>query len=250
MSALPFYVWVIVVAGLIGTTVTMCVMLFRGALAAGLSRRTGATLALVAGTVWTAWVLTSVALAEAGVYRFAPTKAQPWLPVAMMAPIVAILVAGRIPAVSRVLGHSDTLWRLTIPQIFRIEGVAFLIVMALGQLPAGFALPAGLGDIAIGFGAVVVARRLRTGVAGRQVVVWFNILGLLDLVVATAIGVTAAPGIAHVLALSPTTDQLALLPLVLIPITVVPLAAGLHLLSLRRLARIAQRVSAPALIGA
>ncbi|HXO52897.1 MAG TPA: hypothetical protein VN888_18135 [Mycobacterium sp.] len=35
MSTLPMHVWVIVLVGLSGTTATICVMLWRGALAAG-----------------------------------------------------------------------------------------------------------------------------------------------------------------------------------------------------------------------
>jgi hypothetical protein len=38
-----------------------------------------------------------------------------------------------------------------------------------------------------------------------------------------------------VLSLTPSTEQIALVPLVLIPTTVVPLAVALHLLSLRKL---------------
>jgi hypothetical protein len=249
MSTLPIYVWAIVLVGLIGTTATICVMLFRAALAAGSSRRAGTTVAAGAGAVWATWVLVSVALADAGVYRFAPSKAQPWLPMAMTASIAAALLGTRIPVVSRILAQPDALWRLTVPQIFRVEGVTFLIVMTLGKLPAMFALPAGLGDIAIGFEAIYVARSLARGVVGRRAV-WFNILGLLDLVVATTIGVTAAPGVAHLLSLSPSTEQIALLPLVLIPTTVVPLAVALHVLSLRKLAVAAQSTSVPTLVGA
>jgi len=234
---------------LVGTTATVCVLLLRGAPAAGFRRRVGTTVAVVAGTAWASWVLASAALADAGVYRFAPAKAQPWLPAAMTVSIAAVLLASRVPAVSRILGQPDALWRLTVPQIFRVEGVTFLIVMALGKLPAVFALPAGLGDIAIGFEAIYVARSLRRGVVGRRAV-WFNILGLLDLVVATVIGVTAAPGVAHMLSLSPSTAQIGLLPLVLIPTTVVALAVALHVLSLRRLAVAAQSTSVPTLVGA
>ena len=249
MSTLPIYVWAIVLVGLVGTTATVCVLLLRGAPAAGFRRRVGTTVAVVAGTAWASWVLVSVALADAGVYRFAPAKAQPWLPAAMTVSIAAVLLASRVPAVSRILGQPDALWRLTVPQIFRVEGVTFLIVMALGKLPAVFALPAGLGDIAIGFEAIYVARSLRRGVVGRRAV-WFNILGLLDLAVATVIGVTAAPGVAHMLSLSPSTAQIGLLPLVLIPTTVVPLAVALHVLSLRKLAVAAQSTSVPTLVGA
>ena len=235
MSTLPIYVWAIVLVGLIGTTATICVMLWRGARSAGFSRGTATAVAAGAGTAWTTWVLVSVVLAGANVYRFAPSKAQPWLPAAMTASIAAVLLGTRIPVVSRILAQPDALWRLTVLQYFRVEGVTFLLVMALDKLPAVFALPAGLGDIAIGLEAIYIARSIQRGVVGRRAV-WFNILGLLDLVVATAIGVTAAPGVAHVLSLSPSTEQIALLPLVLIPTTVVPLAAALHVLSLRKIA--------------
>jgi len=152
MSTLPIYVWAIVLVGLIGTTATMCVMLWRGARSAGFGRRTATAVAAGAGTVWATWVLASGLLAHADVYRFAPNKAQPWLPVAMTVSIAAVLLATRIPVVSRILTQPDALWRLTLPQIFRVVGVTFLIVMGLGKLPAVFALPAGLGDIGDVFG--------------------------------------------------------------------------------------------------
>jgi hypothetical protein len=108
-------------------------------------------------------------------------------------------------------------------------------VLALGKLPAVFALPAGLGDIAIGVEAVFVARNLRRGVASHRAVWYFNVLGLVDLVVALAIGFAAAPAVVRLLLVSPTTEAISLLPLALIPATVVPLASALHLLSLRQL---------------
>jgi hypothetical protein len=80
---------------------------------------------------------------------------------------VAALLFTRVPAVSRVLAQPDALLRLTVPHVFRlVAGVAFLVAMALGQLPAVFALPAGLGDVAIGVQAVFVARSLRRGRVG------------------------------------------------------------------------------------
>jgi hypothetical protein len=145
-----------------------------------------------------------------------------------------VILLTRIPLVSRILAQPDGLWRLTVPQIFRVVGVTFLVVMALGKLPAVFALPAGLGDIAIGVEAVFVARNLRRGVVSRRAV-WFNVLGLVDLVVALGIGFAAAPAAVRLLLVSPTTEAISLLPLALIPATVVPLASALHLLSLRQL---------------
>jgi hypothetical protein len=248
MSTLPMYVSAIVLVGLIGTIATICAMLWRGAGSVGFGRGTAAV-AVGAGTIWATWVLVSMMLADADVYRFAPNKVQPWIPIAMTTSLAAVLLATRIPVVSHILARPDALWRLTVPQYFRVEGVAFLLVLASGKLPAGFALPAGLGDIAVGIGAVYVASGIRCGVLGHRAV-WFNILGLLDLVVATTLGVTAAPGIAHVLSLSPSTEQIALLPLVLIPTTVVPLAAALHVLSLRKIAVGTKPASAPTPVGA
>jgi hypothetical protein len=35
-------------------------------------------------------------------------------------------------------------------QVWRVEGLVFLVLAALGELPWLFAIPAGLGDLAIG----------------------------------------------------------------------------------------------------
>ena len=234
MSTLPMYVWAMVLAGLIGTAATICVLLWRGALTAGLGRGTATRVAIAVAICWGTWVLASVLLAGADVYRFEPTRPVPWLPVAMTGALAAALLVTRIPVVSRILAQLDGLWALTVPQIFRVEGVTFLVAMALGKLPAIFALPAGLGDIAIGVEAVFVARNLRRGVLGRGAV-WFNILGLVDLVVALGIGFAAAPAAVRLLFVSPTTEAISVHPLALIPAAMMPLAMALHLVSLREL---------------
>jgi hypothetical protein len=235
MGTLPMYAWTLVLVGLTGTIATMCVMLFGGAITAGFGRVTATRVAGGFGALWGAWVLASVLLAKADVYRFEPTRPVPWLPIALMGALVSALLLSRIPVVSRIVAQPDGLWRLTVPQIFRVAGVTFLVVLALGKLPAVFALPAGLGDMAIGVEAVFVARNLRRGIVDRRAVWYFNVLGLVDLVVALAIGFAAAPAVVRLLLVSPTTEAISLLPLALIPATVVPLAAALHLLSLRRL---------------
>ena len=55
--------------------------------------------------------------------------------------------------------------------------MVFLLTMALGHLPALFALPAGLGDIAAGIAAPLVARRLAQG-TGRRAALWFKKPGI------------------------------------------------------------------------
>jgi hypothetical protein len=112
-----------------------------------------------------------------------------------------------------------------------------------------FALPAGLGDIAVGVEAVFVARNLRRGVISRRAT-WFNILGLVDLVVAGAVGFAAAPGTARALNVTPSTEAISLLPLALILTGIVPLAAALHLVSLSKLAKTGKSTRVNTLVGA
>jgi len=232
--ALPIYVWVIVLSGLIGTTSGICVALWLGAHTAGLNRRTAAGVVTAFALAWAGWAVTSGALAAADVYHPRSETTKPWIGVAVFVSLAAALLLTRVRVVSRIFAQPDALWQLTFPQVFRLVGVAFLVVLALGKLPAVFALPAGLGDVAVGLEALLVARGIRRGVVGRGVL-WFNLLGLLDLIVALGIGFTAFPGPARVLFVTPSTESIALLPLVLIPTTVVPLAAALHLMSLAKL---------------
>jgi multisubunit Na+/H+ antiporter MnhC subunit len=246
MGTLPIYAWVIVLLGLIGTVAAICAGLWRGALNAGVRRRTATQVATAAGIIWGTWALVSAALADADVYRFQPARAVPWIGIAIIAPLAVALAFSRTPFASRVLSEPDSLWRLTVPQIFRPVGAAFLVATALGQLPAVFALPAGLGDIAIGLEAVFVAGKLRRGNVDRRVM-WFNILGLVDLLAAGAIGFTAAPGLARLLDVSPSTEAISVLPLALILTAIVPLATALHLLSLQKLA--AAKATERALVG-
>src|ERR1700761_166940 len=175
MGTLPMYAWVIVLIGLIGTAATVCAVLWRGALNAGIRRRNATQVATGAGIIWGTWALVTAALADADVYRFQEARAVPWIGIAVIAPLGVALALSRTPFASRVLSQPDSLWRLTVPQIFRPVGAAFLVAMVLGQLPAVFALPAGLGDIAIGVEAVFVTRNLRRGIVDQRVV-WFNVL--------------------------------------------------------------------------
>jgi hypothetical protein len=231
---LPSYVWALVLIGVIGIPATTCLMLYRGALAAGLSRRTATIVTGTAAAVLGGWVLASGLLARAGVYHQASGQAAPWFGAAFAAVLLGLLAATRIPPMPRVLAAPGTAARLTLPHTLRVVGVTFLLVMAQGHLPAVFALPAGLGDIAAGLAAPSVARRLAQG-GGRTRAVWFQLFGILDLVVALTIGFLAGLGPWRPLEVTPSTEPLSLLPLALVPTTAVPLAIALHLVSLARL---------------
>ncbi|HEV8651630.1 MAG TPA: hypothetical protein VG276_20110 [Actinomycetes bacterium] len=191
-------------------------------------------LGVAAAAVLGGWLVTSGLLARAGVYHQASGQAAPWFGVASAGTLTGLLAATRIPVVARILAAPGTPARLALPHTLRVVGVTFLIVMALGHLPAAFALPASLGDIAVGVAAPLVARRLARG-SGHSRAMWFNLFGILDLVVALSIGFLAGLGPWRPLEVTPSTEPLSLLPLALVPTVAVPLAIALHIVSLRRL---------------
>jgi hypothetical protein len=227
---LPSYVWALVLAGAIGIPAATCAVLYRGALAAGVGRRAATAVTAASAAGLGGWLVVSGLLARAGVYRLDHGNAVPWFLVAVAGTLISLLLATRIPLVFRILAAPGTPARLALPHTLRVVGVLFLIVMAQGHLPAAFALPAGLGDIAIGVAAPLVARRLARD-SGHTGAVRFNVLGILDLVVAGIIGFLLL-GLVEV---TPSTAPLTLLPLALIPTAAVPLAVALHIVSLSRL---------------
>ena len=230
MYELPSYVWALVLTGVIGIPAATCAVLYRSAVIAGVSRRAATVVAATAAAGLGGWLVVSALLAGAGVYSLDPGEVVPWLLVVFTATLTALLLATRIPLVSRILADPGMPARLALPHTLRVVGVLFLIVMALGHLPAAFALPAGLGDIAIGVAAPFVARRLARG-NGHTGAVRFNVLGILDLVVAVSIAFL----LFEFVEVTPSTAPLRLLPLALIPTTAVPLAVALHIVSLRQL---------------
>src|SRR5215213_9356362 len=232
MYDLPSYVWALVLTGVIGIPALSCAVLYCGALAAGVGRRAATALTATAATVLGGWIVVSALLARSGVYLQDPGETVPWFFVAVVGTLSALLLATRIPLVSRILAEPGTPIRLALPRTLRVVGVLFLILMAQDHLPAAFALPAGLGDIAIGLAAPFVALQLARG-TGRTAAVRFNVLGILDLAVAVSIAFLLGPfGPFEVM---PSTAPLRLLPLALIPTVAVPLALALHIVSLRRL---------------
>lgn len=236
MSGLTLSIWVLVFVGALGIPAATSIVLYRGAIAAGVGRAAAIAVAAATAVGLGGWLAASAALARAGVYDRAPGAGVPWLPVASAATLIALLLAARIPVVSRILSAPGTPARLALPHTFRVAGLLFLLAMAQGRLPAAFALPAGLGDIAIGVSAPFVARRLaRDGDLGGAL--RFNLLGILDLVVALTIGFL----LFGFVPVTPTTEALGLLPLALVPTVPVPLAAALHLVSLSRLRTTARR---------
>ncbi len=113
---------------------------------------------------------------------------------------------------------------LTITQVWRVGGGIFLFEMLRGNLPAAFAIPAGVGDVLVGITAPLVAFGLRKGGAltWATAIVW-NALGITDLVYAVSLGLLAG------------ASYVAASYLVVIPTILVPAAVAIHLLTIRTL---------------
>lgn len=116
---------------------------------------------------------------------------------------------------------------------FRVVGAVFLALWAFGELPALFALPAGLGDIAVALYAPFIASRVLPRVNERRgaFVAW-NALGIFDLALAVTLGILHSPGPLGLLKGAVTTGIMAEFPMALIPGFLVPLFIILHLVSL------------------
>jgi hypothetical protein len=209
--------WALVLIGVIGMPAITAYGLYRW------SRGFGIGFAVL----WGGWIVAGTVLADHDVFRQSAITTQPWVAVAAGAALLVGVVGG-----TRV---NAPLPALVWPHVLRVVGAVFLIAMAMGKLPAVFALPAGLGDVAVGISAPFIARRLARG--DRTGAVWFNVLGLLDLVVAVSLGFLAGLGPVRVIDVSPSTADVAVLPLVLVPVVAVPLAMALHIRTLVRLRR-------------
>jgi hypothetical protein len=114
---------------------------------------------------------------------------------------------------------------LTIAQSGRIIGVTFVILEARRVLPAIFAWPAGYGDIFIGATAAFVAWKLY-GPSHKGSFIFWQALGILDLVTAVGLGTTAGLIQPHSVPMAPMTQ----LPLSLIPSFLVPLYLIFHVI--------------------
>jgi hypothetical protein len=119
---------------------------------------------------------------------------------------------------------------LTLLQTWRVAGLAFLALAAVRALPSGFAIPAGIGDVAIGLTAPLVASFV-IGHSNRLFLTW-TLLGIADLIAAVTLGVLYSNSPAGVLHGDIRTDLMATLPMSLIPAFGVPITLVAHALSL------------------
>ncbi|MFF0269961.1 hypothetical protein [Kribbella sp. NPDC004536] len=228
----PAYLWAFTIAGPVAIAAATCVALYGGAGRAGLDRTRAVLLTAAAAVVFGGWFVVTGVIAGRGWYDTQSDQV-PWLAVAVFGYLGTLLALSRIPVMRKVLSTPGMAARLVWPHSFRVVGVFFLLYMALGHLPALFALPAGLGDISVGIAAPLVARKLRQGTAGRAGI-WFNIGGLVDLTTGLTIGTLVGFGLPDV---TPSIAPINELPLAIVTTANVPLMLALNIICLSMLTR-------------
>jgi len=187
------------------------------------------------------WFVLVVSLGAEGVFLGPPGKPPIAMALGFSAPLLLFFAWLRLSRSFREFVLSLDLRLITGMQAWRWEGFGFLALYANHVLPAGFAITAGLGDMAIAFFAPWMMLRLirRPDFAASAAFVRWNVLGILDLVVAISLGaISATLAAAHPEEIS--TTPMATLPLLLIPAFQVPLFIMLHATALmqgRQMAR-------------
>jgi hypothetical protein len=155
----------------------------------------------------------------------------PWQPLAVISEVTAIAVAlVTVPPLRTWAFRVDVRWLIAF-HLIRFIGIYFLVLYAQHELPYGFAVWGGSGDIAVAVLALIVICfvRFRAGF-----IVW-NFVGLVDIVAVLATAARsemAVPGSMH---------QLNRLPLILLPTFVVPVVIVTHGVMLIRAFESAQR---------
>ncbi|MGH3978567.1 MAG: hypothetical protein ACRDRZ_06140 [Pseudonocardiaceae bacterium] len=244
MIDLPVPLTASVLAACLVLLLAISAVLYRCARGAGLGRRSATLLAGAAGLAQAGWLAATAALASTGLYAAELDETIPWIGLGLGIPLVLGILALRLPPVAASLSHVHAPALLAAVQAFRIEGGVFLVLLATDRLPAGFALPAGIGDVLVGLLAPFVAYALWKRPQRRSLGVAFNALGLADLLVAITAGLLLAPGPLQAIVTEPTTEIMSALPMVLIPTFAVPLAIVLHVASFRLLVAPAARPAA------
>ena len=179
--------------------------------------------------VLTAWFLLVVSLGAVGAFVGRPGTPPVGIAIGVGAPLLLFFAWLRLSRSFRDFVLSLDLRLIAGIQAWRWAGLGFLSLYAYNVLPGIFALPAGLGDMAIGFTApwIILALVRQPDFATSATFIRWNVLGILDLAVALTIGTltatlsTGAPG-------EITTAPMATLPLLVIPAFLVPLFLMLH----------------------
>ncbi len=182
---------------------------------------------LLAG--WLVFALSSSAL---HLYENAPNTPPIALGLAVVTPVVLFLIWFASSAGFRQFILSLSPRAVTLVQSVRVAGIVFLALGAYKILPEYFALSAGWGDIIIGATAPFAALWLANPAHRRGFIFW-QFLGIADLVNALALGTLAGFIDPHGISTAP----MAVLPMSYITTFAVPVFFILHIINIAQARR-------------
>jgi hypothetical protein len=153
----------------------------------------------------------------------------------LVVPIAVFLTAYFASSSLRAFAHTIDMRLLVGSHVTRFVGIGFVAAVLSGELPAGFGLPAGIGDTLAAAGALALL--LTFPRTSRGWLLAWNAFGLIDLALAPTLGVLYSNSVIGLLGRGAVTTKLMVtFPVSLIPSFFVPLLILAHLLTFRRLA--------------
>src|SRR5436309_11246938 len=173
--------------------------------------------AIASGVYLLGWLVLAFVLGSAGVFQATPSRA--FSPVAVgiaVTVLTGMFLLSRSSALNAVIAAIPLPWLVGV-QLYRVLGLNFLVLYALGRLPGEFAIPAGAGDVVVGLAAPVVGYLFYKGYRWSCLaVLGWNIVGILDLVVAVSTGFLTSPGPIHMLSFTTSNALISSFPLLLL----------------------------------
>ncbi len=185
-----------------------------------------------------AWFVLVVILAATRALYYEHGLGAPGLGIAVALPIAVLcIVVARVHSLRE--GFSRVpLWLLAGVHTVRVLGIMFVILYAVGRLPAPFAPVAGWGDIFVGATALPVTWFAYRRPTNARPILWiWNVIGLVDLIAAVGLGVISSPGPQRLIFAEPSSAIMTTLPWLLIPGFLVPLLFAVHIGTFVRLAK-------------
>jgi hypothetical protein len=191
------------------------------------------TLSIWLGAIMLAWVAVAVILSLEGFFEADPEARIPNLSGAILPLLAGFILWMAAPGFRESVRAMPPDWLIRV-QFYRAVGFIYLAGWQLGLMPAPYAIPAGFGDVIVGFSALWVARmvRLRRPGADLAATIW-NLFGLADVAVALTMGVLTSPNPLQVLSKDNPGVVITVFPLALLPTIVVPLSVLCHFYSLK-----------------
>jgi hypothetical protein len=176
--------------------------------------------------LFSVWLVAAAAIGSSGVLRTLP---RPALQIMIFGLTAILLISYWNWRAFREFVRGLPIRVLIVMHVTRLIGIYFVLLYKQGKLPWAFAVPGGLGDIAVAATAIGVCCLPLQTKFGRQVAMVWNALGLFDIL--------CVVGTAAVLGARDPMSMLALTmpPLALLATFLVPLIIASHVILFERL---------------